>query len=185
MNADVRVMEHYPAPLSRPQSDAFVATVDATWAQHGFGLWVIERRDDTAFLGYAGLWPVPESVPVRPRVEVGWRLAAEHWGRGYATEAARAALSFAFVDLGLDEVVSFTSTSNTRSIAVMQRLGMTRDPDGDFDHPALPGGHRLRPHLVYRRRHDGQAPWATHTRPGRPAGSAAQTTLTSRNPTPS
>ena len=158
MNADPRVMAFYVATLSEAQSDEFVARVASTWREWDFGLWALERREDGAFLGYAGLWPVPLPVPVEPRVEVGWRLAAEHWGRGYATEAAHAALAYAFADLGRDEVVSFTSVSNTRSRAVMNRLGMTRDPDGDFDHPALPPGHPLRAHLLYRKRSESISP---------------------------
>ncbi len=153
MNADPRVMEHYPALLTREQSDAFVDRVAATWAHRGLGLWAVERRDTSAFIGYAGLWPVPPEVPVRaPRdlcAEVGWRLAAEHWGQGFATEAAREALQLART-MGVAEVVSFTAATNRRSQAVMRRLGMTHDPRDDFDHPAVPPGHALRRHVLYR-----------------------------------
>lgn len=154
MNADPRVMEQYPASLSRAASDAFVDRIDATWAGQGFGLWALEHRASAAFIGYTGLWPIPDDVPVRDRrtpcVEVGWRLARQAWGCGYATEAGREALRFGFDVLGLGEVVSFTATANLRSQAVMQRLGMVRDVQGDFAHPALPAGHRLRAHVLYR-----------------------------------
>ena len=153
MNADPAVMEHYPAPLSRDQSDAFVDRVRATWAEHGYGLWAVERHDTATFIGYVGLWPVPADVPVRARrdpcAEVGWRLAAAHWGNGFATEAAAQALQLART-LGLSEVVSFTAATNDRSQAVMRRLGMTHDPRDDFDHPAIPPGHVLRRHVLYR-----------------------------------
>lgn len=153
MNADPRVMEHYLAPLSRAQSDDLVERVAATWEERGFGLWAVEVRSSGEFIGYAGLWPVPAQVPVRRRasslaVEVGWRLAVSAWGHGYATEGAREALRFAFDEVCLDQVVSFTSVQNLRSQRVMQRLGMQRD--GEFEHPALPVGHRLRPHVLYR-----------------------------------
>lgn len=158
LNADPRVMEHYPATLTQERSDAFVDRVDAVWADRGFGLWALERRDTGSFIGYTGLWPVPASLPIEPGegsplVEVGWRLALDAWGRGYATEAGCEALRFAG-ELGLPEVVSLTAAPNVRSRAVMQRLGMVRDPADDFDHPALPPGHRLRRHVLYRRRLD-------------------------------
>jgi ribosomal-protein-alanine N-acetyltransferase len=153
MNADPVVMEHYPALLTRDQSDALVDRALAMWAGHGYGLWAVERRDTAAFIGYVGLSPAPRDVPVRarrdPSTEVGWRLACAHWGNGFATEAAAQALHLARA-LGLAEVVSFTATTNSRSQAVMRRLGMTHDPRDDFDHPALPPGHVLRRHVLYR-----------------------------------
>lgn len=153
MNADPVVMEHYPALLTRQESDAFVDRVLSAWAENGYGLWAVERRDTARFIGYVGLWPVPDDIPVRaqrdPSAEVGWRLAGAHWGNGFATEAAGQALHLART-LGLAEVVSFTATTNARSAAVMRRLGMTHDPRDDFDHPALPPGHVLRRHVLYR-----------------------------------
>jgi ribosomal-protein-alanine N-acetyltransferase len=173
INADPVVMEHYPAPLTRNQSDAFVDRVLATWAEHGYGLWAVERRDTATLIGYAGLWPLPADLPVRTRrdpcAEVGWRLAAAHWGKGFATEAAAQALHLARVR-GLAEVVSFTAATNVRSQAVMRRLGMTCDPRDDFDHPAIPPGHVLRRHVLYR--------WM------RPSGSGAATALAPRTPAP-
>jgi RimJ/RimL family protein N-acetyltransferase len=154
MNADAEVMAHYPAPLARAASDAMVERIGAHFARHGFGLWAVEAPGVAEFLGYVSLL-VP-SVPFRfasaqqPPVEVGWRLGRAHWGQGYATEAARAALDVGFGRFGLAEVVSFTVPANHRSRAVMERLGMRRAPADDFDHPALPEGHALRRHVLYR-----------------------------------
>ena len=143
MNADPRVMEHFPAPLTREQSDAFVDRIEAHFDQHGYGLWALER--DGAFLGFTGLqWA--EGMPMGPCLEVGWRLTPTAWGHGYATEAARAAL-----EVGLeqaDSVVSFTAVVNERSWRVMERLGMRREEV--FDHPRVPEGHPIRPHYLYR-----------------------------------
>jgi RimJ/RimL family protein N-acetyltransferase len=148
LNADVRVMEHYPAPLSRAESEAFVARVESHFAEHGFGLWAVEIRDVSPFVGYVGLSVPGFEAAFMPCVEIGWQLAAEHWGRGFATEAARVAVGFGFSAAGLDEIVSFTVPANRRSIAVMERLGMTFA--GEFEHPRLPPGHRLRRHVLYR-----------------------------------
>lgn len=142
--------EHLPAPLSRAQSDAVAERIGAHFAQHGFGLWAVEVAGVAPFAGFVGLSIPRFAARFTPCVEVGWRLAAEHWGHGYATEGARAALAYGFDRLGLAEIVAFTVPANERSRQVMARLGMTRDPDGDFDHPALPEGHRLRRHVLYR-----------------------------------
>lgn len=152
LNADPRVMEHFVRPQTREESDAFVDRIQAHWAEHGWGLWALERTDTGAFLGYTGLWSVRFDAPFRPLVEVGWRMAYEHWGHGFATEAARAALDIAFRVLRWDEVVSFTAVSNVRSQAVMRRIGMVRDPGGGFEHPNVPVGHPIRPHVLYRAR---------------------------------
>ena len=150
MNADLRVMEHFPAPLSRLESDALIDEFEARFDPRGFGLWALERRDDGTFIGFTGLAAVPWEAHFTPAIEVGWRLAPEAWGHGYATEAAREAVRFGFEDAGLDEIVSFTVPANVRSRAVMERLGMTHDPADDFDHPRLPVGHPLRRHVLYR-----------------------------------
>jgi RimJ/RimL family protein N-acetyltransferase len=169
MNADPVVMEHFPAPLTREQSDAFVDRVGSTWAERGFGLWALQRLDDGAFVGYAGLWPVPPDVPViaPAGVEVGWRLAADQWGNGFATEAAAAAVHHGFTVLGLPEVVSFTAAVNLRSRAVMRRLGMHRDATGDFDHPRVPPGHPARGHVLYRLAASATPPSPTGANPSR------------------
>lgn len=150
MNADPRVMAHFLKPLDRGASDALAGRIRALIDGFGFGLWAVEVPSVTVFAGFVGLNPVPEDLPFAPAMEVGWRLAAEHWGRGYATEGARAALDFAFNRLELAEVVSFTVPGNRRSIAVMERLGLVRDVTADFEHTAIPPGHPLRPHWLYR-----------------------------------
>ncbi len=150
MNADPRVMEHFPAPLTRAESDALVDRIEAAFETRGFGLWALEERAGGAFLGFTGLIEPTFAAPFTPAIEIGWRLAAPAWGHGYATEAARAALAFGFDEAGASEIVSMTTVANARSRAVMRRLGMTRDPADDFDHPLLPAGHPLRRHVLYR-----------------------------------
>jgi len=150
LNADPRVTEFLGTDLSREGSDAFAARIDSHFDAHGFGFWAVEVPGVTPFAGFVGLSIPLFEAPFTPCVEIGWRLAAEHWGRGYATEAARAALDFGFGALGLDEIVSFTVPANRASRAVMERIGMARDPSGDFDHPGLRDGHRLRRHVLYR-----------------------------------
>ena len=150
MNCDARVMEFFRSRLSRAESDAMVDRIEQHFGEHGFGLWAIEVPDVAPFIGFAGLAVARFSAPFTPCVEVGWRLAFAHWGHGYATEAARLALGYGFATCALTEVVSFTSVTNHRSRAVMERLGMRRDPADDFDYPALPEGHPLRRHVLYR-----------------------------------
>ena len=150
MNADQRVMEHFPEPLSREESDRLAARIEGHFEEHGFGPWAVEIPGVTPFAGFCGLSVPQFHARFTPCVEIGWRLAAEHWGRGYATEGARAALGFGFDTLGLREVVSFTTAGNLRSRRVMERLGMRHDPADDFDHPNLPDGHPLRRHVLYR-----------------------------------
>jgi ribosomal-protein-alanine N-acetyltransferase len=150
MNADPRVVEFLPSAMTRDESDDFVDRIVRRWTEDGVGLWAIERREDGAFLGFTGLAPPRFEAHFTPAVEVGWRYAAEAWGRGYATETARAALRFGFEDRELDEIVSFTVPANVRSRAVMERLGMTRDAADDFDHPRLPPDSPLRRHVLYR-----------------------------------
>lgn len=147
MNADPEVMRHFVTPLTVEQSDAFVDRIVAHQNAHGWGLWALEV--DERFAGYVGLWPATFAAPFTPTVEVGWRLARWAWGRGAASTAARRALDAAPA-LGIAEVVSFTARVNTRSIAVMERIGLRRDPDGDFAHPAVPEDHPLRPHVLFR-----------------------------------
>ncbi len=150
MNADPAVMEFFPKPLTRTQSDALIGRIEAGFEERGFGLWALELRESGQFVGFAGL-AVPEfDVHFMPAVEVGWRLARSAWGNGYATEAGRAALEFGFEWAGLSEIVSFTTAANLRSRAVMERLGMTHDSADDFEHPALPSGHPQRTHVLYR-----------------------------------
>jgi ribosomal-protein-alanine N-acetyltransferase len=143
LNADPVVMEHFPSTMTREASDAFVDFNIATIAERGWGLWAVDAGG--GFIGFVGL----NEPRFRPGVEIGWRLARAAWGHGYATEAAEAVLAFAFDEIGLDEVISFTSTTNVRSQRVMERIGMTRDPADDFDHPNVTD-ERLRRHVLYR-----------------------------------
>ena len=150
LNADPRVMEHYPATLTREESDGFIDRAIAFIAEHEWGLWAVERRADGRFIGSVGLWAIPWDAPFTPAVEVGWRLSFDAWGNGYATEAGAMSIAHGFERLALDEIVSMTVPANLRSRAVMERLGLTRDPADDFDHPRLPVGHPLRRHVLYR-----------------------------------
>lgn len=150
LNADPEVMRYFPAPLSREESDALADRVVAAMAARGWGWFAVEVKDGQPFIGFVGLNVPSYQIPCGPCVEVGWRLARSAWGSGCATEAASAAVTFGFERLGLGEIVSFTAVGNGRSQAVMERLGMIRDPADDFDHPLLEEGHPLRRHVLYR-----------------------------------
>ena len=150
MNADPRVVEFLPKALSREESDAVADRIAAHFAQHGFGQWAVEIPGVEPFAGFVGLSIPRFQAHFTPCIEIGWRLAAETWNQGYATEAARAALDFAFTHLAADEIVSFTVPANVRSRRVMEKISMTHDPADDFDHPVLPEGHPLRRHVLYR-----------------------------------
>lgn len=150
LNADPVVVEYFPAILSRRQSDALMDRAGAHFVEHGFGLWAVELAAHGTFIGFVGLSSVGFEAHFTPAVEVGWRLAHQHWGKGYTTEAARRAVSFGFDDLGLNEIVSFTSEANERSRRVMERVGMRHQEADDFDHPHLGEGHPLRRHVLYR-----------------------------------
>ena len=148
LNADPEVMRHFPAPLSREESDAGALRARTAIDRRGWGFWAVERRSDGAFLGFTGITVVPEAMPFHPAIETGWRFARDAWGQGYATEAARASLRVAFELLEFPEVVAFTAVSNERSAAVMRRLGMREDRR--FEHPSIPEGHPLRTHRLFR-----------------------------------
>jgi len=150
MNFDPEVMEFFSSTLSRDESDAMVHQFEDEHSRRGFCPWAVEEQESAKFIGFVGLHEVPAYLTFAPSVEVGWRLAREVWGLGYATEAASTSLAFAFEQLDLLEVVSMTSALNQRSRRVMERLGMHRDPEDDFDHPKVPEGHSLRPHVLYR-----------------------------------
>jgi ribosomal-protein-alanine N-acetyltransferase len=145
MMADPEVGDWLGGTLTLDQAEAQVARLQA----EEDGAWAVERRCDAAFIGSVGLSAVGDDIPVAPAIEVGWRLARAAWGHGYATEAARAVIDDGFARLGLAEIVAFTSSTNRRSQAVMERLGFQRDPTRDFDHPRLAVDHPLRPHVVY------------------------------------
>ena len=148
LNDDPHVMEHFPKHLTTDESLGSMGRIETAIATQGRRLWAAERRDTGAYIGFIGLQR-PGFDPFLDDVEVGWRLAHEHWGNGFAPEGARAALDFAFATLGLERVISMTSAPNTRSMRVMEKLGMTRVAGADFDHPRVPEGHRLRRHVMY------------------------------------
>lgn len=150
INADPKVMRHFPSTLTREQSDQMVDRMMAAWEANSFGLWAVERKDNGVFIGFVGLAAPSWQAPFTPCVEVGWRLAASSWGNGFAPEAAMAALEFGFdhVDLPNDEIVSFTTTQNHNSQRVMQKIGMRLDPAREFDHPLTPGWVEQR-HVLY------------------------------------
>lgn len=150
LNADSRVREFYPSILTRAQSDQQALEFANFLVAHGWGLWAVSVPDIADFIGYIGLFPISFKAPFTPAVEIGWRLAYEHWGHGYASEGAKAVLRYAFETLKLEEVVSLTAKTNLRSQRVMQKIGLTYDPKDDFDHPNLPKGHPLREHVLYR-----------------------------------
>jgi RimJ/RimL family protein N-acetyltransferase len=150
MNADAEVMEHLPAVMTASESAASIVRMKEHFRRHGFGSWALELPGVAPFAGYVGLQVVGFEASFTPAVEIAWRIARRFWGNGYVTLAARVALDAAFGPLGLREVVSFTVPANARSWRVMERLGMRRSPDDDFDHPRLPEGHRLRRHILYR-----------------------------------
>lgn len=147
--ADPRVMRYFPETLGRLQSAEVIGRARGHFAELGYGLWALERKDSGQFIGFTGLGQVGFDAPFAPATEIGWRLAYEHWGLGFASEAAWTCLACAFDRLGLEEVVAFTAVANASSEKVMQSIGMQRDVEGDFDHPNLPG-HELQRHMLYR-----------------------------------
>ena len=150
LNADPAVMEHFPALQSRETSDGLIDRNIPLIDERGWGLWALEVRDTGEFIGFTGMSVPSFEAHFMPAVEIGWRLAKGAWGNGYATEAARASLAYGFGPAGLEEIVSFTAATNLPSQRVMQRIGMTHDEAGDFDHVRLPAGHRLQRHVLYR-----------------------------------
>jgi len=155
LNADPNVVEFLGDPLTRDQSDNMLFRIERHFERHGFGLWALQIRLNSAFIGFVGLHRPTFAAAFMPCVEIGWRLATQYWGRGYATEAACAVRDFAFDHCRLTEIVSFTTVGNVRSRRVMERIGMRQDPEGSFEHPQLPEGHRLRRHVLYRVRPSG------------------------------
>ena len=149
MNADPRVMEFFPGLQDRSTSDASIDYWTAQFAEHGWSCWAVELESTGEFIGFIGLWIPRLQLPFSPCVEVGWRIAHRFWGNGYATEGARVSLQAGFERIGLDEIVSYTTLANVRSRAVMERIGM-RNANEDFEHPAIPDGHPLRTHCLYR-----------------------------------
>jgi 3-dehydroquinate dehydratase/shikimate dehydrogenase len=150
LTADPKVMEYFVSPLSREQSDNLAGRIIARMQEQGWGLWAVSVPGVCDFIGFIGLAIPTFDAPFMPAIEVGWRLAFEHWGKGYATEGATAALAYGFETLNLPEIVSFAPVENKRSRAVMEKIGMHHNSSDDFDHPKLPEGHPLRRHVLYR-----------------------------------
>jgi len=149
LNADREVMRHFPALLSREESDAQAERIRAKLDAQGWGLWAVEVKGGAPFIGFVGLAVPGFDAPFMPATEIGWRLARSAWGQGYASEAARAALGFGFMQRGLEAIVAFTAVGNQRSRAVMERIGM-QNTGQDFEHPRVPEGSPLRRQVLYR-----------------------------------
>jgi len=150
LNVHPDVVRMLGSEPSREQSDALVERCTEEMGREGWGIWALEVVGGAPFVGFCGLHAVPDYLPFAPSVEVGWRLHPLFWGHGYATESALAALEYGFGPGSLAEIVSFTAAVNLPSQAVMQRIGMTRDAQGDFEHPNVPADSDLRPHVLYR-----------------------------------
>jgi RimJ/RimL family protein N-acetyltransferase len=148
MNADPEVMRHFPAPLDREASDRLVERFERHFDEHSWGVWALEESRTGRFLGFTGLNPLPDGVPGAGEPEVGWRLARHAWHQGYATEAALAAVDLAAGELAIPVVWSITAVANEPSQAVMRRIGLVRH--SFFEHPRVPEGHPVRPHVAYR-----------------------------------
>ncbi len=150
LNADPRVMQYFPSILNREESDSLAKRLKVFIEENGWGPWAVEVPHVADFIGFIGLFPVPFKAHFTPAIEIGWRIAYEFWGQGFAIEGARAALEFGFEKLHLEEIVSFTAVVNQRSQKLMKKLNMQHDPGDDFNHPRLPKGHPLEPHVLYR-----------------------------------
>lgn len=153
LNADPKVREYFPSVLSKEESDQSAKKMQAKIEEKGWGFWAVSAPGVADFIGFIGLDNVDKStfpVPFAPAVEIGWRLGFKYWGRGFATKGAMASLKYGFEVLNLDEIVSFAAVQNMRSRAVMERIGMKRNPDDDFDNPKLAQGHPLQRHVLYR-----------------------------------
>ncbi len=149
LNADPEVMKYYPEMLNEKDSNDMAQRFEALLAYRGWGFWVVEKLDEKKFMGFVGLHEPTYDLPITPCVEIGWRLAKEYWGYGYASEAAKASLAVAFKKLDLPEVYSFTSVLNKKSQAVMEKLGMVNMKQ-NFDHPMIPKDSPLREHVLYK-----------------------------------
>ncbi len=150
MGQDREVMRYLGPPMSLEDCVATVTRMNALQDEHGYCFWAVERRDDPAFIGFCGLKPGPMGTPIADDVEIGWRLARTTWGQGYAREAAQASLGWGWANLDINHISAITVQDNVRSRGLMERLGMTRVADGDFDHPAVADGDPLKRHLTYR-----------------------------------
>ncbi len=150
LNADPEVMRHFPKTLSPEETRALIQRIENRFEEDSFGLWAVEVCDNGEFIGFVGLWRPTFEAHFTPCVEIGWRLARHSWGNGFAPEAAREVLKFAFDNIGLDEIVAMTAVPNKNSMRVMEKIGMIRDPRDNFKHPFLEDGHPLQEHVLYR-----------------------------------
>lgn len=150
INADAEIMRYFPAVMSREESDAYIDRANLKIEEDGCGFFAVERKADGGLIGVAGLAVLRPEYPFEPGYEVGWRFDKTVWSQGYASEAARASLKLGFERFNPKEILAFTVPNNLKSRAVMTRIGMSHDEEGDFDHPNLPEGHALRRHVVYR-----------------------------------
>lgn len=153
LNADPRVMEFFPSVKTFKESSNEYEAILEHFKKHGYGWWAVSETNRSNFIGFIGLRYIDFPAVFTPAIEVAWRLAYEYWGKGYATEGAKASLQYGFEILNFSEIISFTSTINIRSQAVMERIGMHHNPKEDFDHPKLPDGHSLKRHVLYRINH--------------------------------
>lgn len=154
INQDPKVIEFLRGPLTIEQCRDFTVAANRHQDELGYTLWAAELKENGALIGFIGLndhdFFAASNLPFTPHIEVGWRLGSQYWGRGYATEGAMASLEYGFNTVGLPEIISFTVPQNLRSIRVMERIGMKRDIQGDFQHPKLEPNHRLSKHVLYR-----------------------------------
>lgn len=150
LNADPVVMKHFPKMLTSDETQALIAKIESFFDRESFGLWAVELKSNHTFIGFVGLWRPTFDAHFTPCVEIGWRLAKEFWGQGYAPEAAQLALQEGFSRIGLDEIVAMTALANKNSMRVMEKIGMTFDPSDNFMHPSLEDGHHLKEHVLYR-----------------------------------
>lgn len=150
ISQDPQVMRYFPALQNLKQTQQLIEKVMAHYREHGFTLYALELKSDGTFIGFTGLLTPDFEAHFTPAVEIGWRLASAYWGRGYATEAARCVLHHAFMDIGLEEVVSFSAVANAQSRRVMEKIGLHHNPKDDFDNPKLAADSPLRRHVLYR-----------------------------------
>ena len=149
LNSDPEVMEYLPKILNREESDNLADRIISLLSDNGWGFWAVETISNNSFIGFVGLHEPKYELPVKPCVEIGWRLSRKYWGNGYATEAGNAALEFAFKTLNLNNVYSFTSVANLKSESVMKRLKL-ENQNKNFNHPSIPDDCQYREHVLYK-----------------------------------